>query len=225
MADTPQDEAAKARIIKHMNADHAESLSYYLQHFCKLSSRIAHGATLTSITLSSMTFKTTDGKTHTIPLNPPMKAWSEARQRSVDMDREARNGLGISSIRITEYEPPRKPVQIVLFGILILTWLAVVFQRSIVPGTWLYDTVLSVYPGGPGMFTWMIRKMSLPFIAIHVLESVFFDQLKLRKHGVVRGSPLWFKWIGSCLIEGFACFQRINETIDRKAREAEKAKH
>ncbi|KAL5323738.1 hypothetical protein ACEPPN_008279 [Leptodophora sp. 'Broadleaf-Isolate-01'] len=225
MADTPQDEAAKARIIKHMNADHADSLSYYLQHFCKLSSRTAHGAIISSITLSSMTLKTTDGKSHTIPFEPPMKSWSEARTRTVDMDREARTALDISSIRITEYDPPRKPIQVVLFLILSATWLACIFQRFIVPGTWMYDVALSFYPGGPELFLWMVRKMTWPFIGIHAVESFFLDRTKLRKHGVTRGTSLWWKWIASCLIEGFACFQRIDATIARKTKEAEKAEH
>lgn len=224
MADTPQDEAAKARIIKHMNADHADSLSYYLQHFCKLSSRAAYRATLSSISLSFMTFKTTDGKTHTITLDPPMKSWSEARTRSVEMDREARSALGISSIRITEYEPPRKPVQVILFGILTLTWLACIFQSFVVPGSLLYR-IAGFYPGGAEMFLWVVRKMTWTFIGLHVVETFLLDRLRLRKHGVVRGTAVWWKWIGSCLIEGFACFQRIDATIARKTKEAENAKH
>ncbi|KAH7407120.1 hypothetical protein BKA64DRAFT_665875 [Cadophora sp. MPI-SDFR-AT-0126] len=225
MADTPQDEAAKARIIKHMNADHADSLSYYLQHFCKLSSRTAHGATLSSISLSSMTLQTTDGKKHTIPLDPPMKSWSEARTRSVDMDREARSALDISPIRISEYEPPRKPIQVVLFFILTLTWLACIFQSFIVPGSWLYKVAGFFPAGGAETFLWMIRKMTWGFIGLHVVESILLDRIRLRKHGVVMGTAVWWKWIGSCLIEGFACFQRIDATIARKTKEAEKAKH
>ena len=108
MADpASKDEAAKARIIGHMNADHAESLSYYLQHYISLSPRVARGAILCDISLSAMTLRTTDNKTHTIPFSPPMTSWAEARTRSVDMDRVSRNALDISSIRITSYDPPQ----------------------------------------------------------------------------------------------------------------------
>lgn len=222
MAETPQDEAAKARIIKHMNADHAESLSYYLQHFSNVYSGAAEGATITSISLSSMTLKTTEGPEYTIPFNPPLKSWAEARERTVQMDKEARKALGISSIRITEYDPPRKPAQIILFGVLASTWAAILLQRFVVPGTWFYDVALSVYPGGPEMFKWMVQKTTIPFVAIHCVESFVLDWTKLSKHGVARGTALWWKWIASCMVEGFACFQRINETIAKKEKVAEK---
>ncbi|CZT12852.1 related to integral membrane protein [Rhynchosporium agropyri] len=225
MADTPQDEAAQARIIKHMNADHADSLSLYLQHFHKLSPRTADGASISSISLSSMTLKTTNGNSYKIPFNPAMKSFSEARQRSVELDREARNGLGLSTIQITEYEPPRQPAQVILFGVLSFTWLAIIFQRQIVPGSLAHDAVAAVFPGGAEMFVSIVRKLTVPFVGIHVVESVLFDRLKLSKHGVKRGSGLWWMWIGSTLIEGFGCFKRINETIDRKTKELEKAKH
>jgi putative heme iron utilization protein len=110
MADqTSKDAAMKERIIKHMNNDHADSLSLYLQHYNKLSASSARGARMTDISLSAMTFQTTDGKTHTIPLNPPMTSFADARTRSVDMDREARSALDISRIKLTSYPLHESP--------------------------------------------------------------------------------------------------------------------
>ncbi|KAI6709779.1 hypothetical protein PZA11_005656 [Diplocarpon coronariae] len=225
MAETSQDEAAKARIIKHLNADHADSLSYYLQYYCCLSPRAARGGILSSISLSAMTLRTRDGKAHTIPFHPPMKAWSETRARSVEMDREARSALNISSIRINEYEPPRKPVHVAVFVTCFFTVVTLATHSLILPGTWVYDVPLRWFPGGPEMFLWLARTIFWPFIAIHIFESWNLDRTRLRKHGVERGTTLWWKWITSCCIEGYGCYQRIDATVAKKTKEVERVNH
>jgi hypothetical protein len=97
MADqASKDAAMQQRIIKHLNNDHAESLSLYLRHYSRLSARAARGAIMTDISLSAMTFQTADGNTHIILLRPPMSSFAEARTRTVDMDRAARSALDIS---------------------------------------------------------------------------------------------------------------------------------
>jgi hypothetical protein len=91
MADQAAKEAAaKERIIKHLNNDHQQSLSYYLQHFNSLSPWEASAPTLTDITFDALTFRTSSGGMSTIPLYPPMASWSEARIRTVEMDLTAR---------------------------------------------------------------------------------------------------------------------------------------
>ena len=226
MADTTsRDEAAKARILKHLNADHQLSLSYYLRHYGGLSSRAAHAPSLTDITFSSMTFRTRDGKTLTIPIDPPMKAWSDARTRTVEMDKEARAALDISDIRITEYESPQGFIQnAIVFGVL-LAYTVFSTMHNYVPGTVIYDKVLPWFPGGPEFFIWLVKRIAIPTVVIHLVESYWLDRSRLRKHGVDRGSELWWKWIGSCFIEGRGSFVRIDERVKIKKAEAEKAKH
>ncbi|PBP16235.1 hypothetical protein BUE80_DR013052 [Diplocarpon rosae] len=225
MAETPQDEAARARIIKHMNADHADSLSYYLQHFCQLSPRAARGGTLVAISLAAMRLRTADGRAHTVPFQPPLTAWSEARARSVAMDREARAALDISPIRITAYAPPRTPVHVAVFATCLFTVAALATHRWIVPGTWVYDGPLRCFPGGPERFVWLARTLFWPFIVIHLGEAWNLDRTRLRRHGVERGTILWWTWILSCGVEGYGCYQRIDATVARKREEAEKATH
>jgi hypothetical protein len=220
-----KDEVAKARIIGHMNADHADSLSYYLQHYCSLSPRTARGAILSDISLSAMTLRTTDNKTHTIPFSPAMTSWAEARTRSVDMDRESRSALDISSIRITFYEPPRSPFQIFVFTACLFTFGVFVFRNQIVPGTWFYDVPLAYWPGGPEWFVWIAKTIALPVLVIHLIETYMLETTKLRKHGVERGTALWWKWVLSCFIEGYGSHQRVGAAIKRKTKEAEAAKH
>lgn len=220
-----KNEAAKARIIKHMNADHAESLSYYLQHYRSLSARAARGAILDDITLSAMSLRTTDNDLHQIPFNPPMTSWAEARQRTVDMDREAREALGISSIRITTYEPPRSPFQIFVFGACLFTFNVFMFRNKIVPGTWFWEVPLQYWPGGPEWFVWIAKTIALPVVVIHLVESYMLDTTRLKKHGVERGTALWWKWVFSCFIEGYGSYQRTGAIVERKRKEAAAAKH
>lgn len=226
MADQASKEAeAKDRIIKHLNADHQRSLSYYLQHYNSLSSWEASAPTLTDVTFNALTFRLSSGNTSTIPLYPPMTSWSEARIRTVEMDRTSRDALGVSSIQITEYEPPTSIIHVTIFALCALTFVIFTTQQWIVPGTFVYDTLLPWFPGGPKWFLGISKTIALPVLGIHLFEAYLLDTKRLWKYGVERGSGLWWKWIGSCFIEGFACFQRIDATVKRKEKEAEKAKH
>lgn len=172
-----------------------------------------------------MTLQTTDGKIHTIPLKPAMTSFADARVRSVEMDREARAALGISHIRITEYERPRKPFHVFVFTICLFTFALFASRRYIVPGTSFYDVVLPWFPGGAHMFLKVVDKVALPTVIIHIAETWWLERSRLRKYGVQRGTGLWWKWVGSCLVEGFGTFARIDGTVKRKMVEAEKAKH
>lgn len=219
------DQAAKDRIIKHLNHDHQRSLSYYLQHYNGLSSWEASRPTLTDITFDYLVFQLSSGNRSTIPLYPPMTSWSEARLRTIEMDRVARTALDISSIQITEYEPPKSLVHRTIFGLCAMTFVIFTTKQWIVPGTWVYDKVLPWWPGGPEWFLWISNVIALPVLGIHLYEAYTLDSTRLRKYGVERGSRVWWKWICSCFIEGFACFQRIDATVKRKELEAEKVKH
>lgn len=94
------------------------------------------------------------------------------------------------------------------------------------PGTVVYDRVLGWFPFGGAEGYMRIARIAGPLtLAIHIGETFMLDRLRLRKHGVERGTALWWKWVGSCIVEGFGCFQRIDATVLRKKLEAEKAKH
>ena len=212
------------RIVQHLNKDHRESLSLYLQHYKKLSAGAASNPTVSDISFDALTIFAR-GKSYSIPFNPPMKSWADARERTVEMDRESRAGLDLSSIKITSYEPPKSPFHVTVFSLCIFAFVIFVTQNSIVPGTCFYDNVLPWFPGGPEWFLWISKVIALPVLGLHLGEAYLLDTRKLRKHGVERGSALWWKWIASCFIEGFGCFQRIDATVKKKTLEAEKAKH
>ncbi|RDL40152.1 uncharacterized protein BP5553_00131 [Venustampulla echinocandica] len=225
LAPTPKDAAAKERIIKHMNADHQVSLSYYLQHFKKLSASEARSPLLEDVSFESMTVRASNGKTHSIPFNPPMKTWADARGRTVDMDREARDALDISDVRVTEYHRPRSPFHVFVFTACLFTMVIFMTRSKIVPGTWFYDKVLPWFPGGPEWFVWIVDMIGIPVLGIHLTEVFLLDRTRLRKYGVERGSSLWWKWMASCFIEGFGCFQRIDAMVRRTKKAIEKGNH
>ncbi|KAH8687573.1 hypothetical protein BGZ60DRAFT_362664 [Tricladium varicosporioides] len=228
MADQDQaskDAAMKQRIIKHMNADHQESLVHYLQHFSKLSAKQARSPILTDISLESMTIKTVDGTTQKLPFRPPMKSFAEARTRTVDMDREAREGLNISNIKITEFYPPKTFVHRLVVGLCALAFTVFLTRDKLMEGSWIYENVLPWFPGGPKTFHWLARVIALPTLVLHLLECVLLDRTRLQKYGVARGSTLWWKYMAMCFLEGFGNFQRIDAAVLRKKKEAEKEKH
>lgn len=226
MADlTTTNAPATNHIITHLNNDHQEYISLYLRHYNKLSARAASKPLVTGISLDALTIQSADGRPHTIPFTPPMKSWAEARERTVAMDREARAALGLSTIKITEYEPPTSLLHRTIFGLCIFTWVIFLMRTRIVEGTWFHDRVLPWFPGGPERFLWIVNTIALPVLVLHVSEAVWLDVSRLGKHGVERGTALWYKWVVSCFVEGRACFQRIDAMVKRKALEAEKAKH
>ena len=169
------------RIIKHMNNDHADSISLYLRHYRKLSASSARGAIMTDISLSAMTFETTDGKTHIILLKPPMASFAEARTRSVDMDREARSALDISPIKLTSYLPPRKPAHIIVFGLCAMAYVNFTTKHMMVPGTFFYDKVLPWWPGGPESYLWTCRQSLLPDVGDTFYRSILVGSDEAQK--------------------------------------------
>ncbi|KAF7882527.1 uncharacterized protein EAF02_005890 [Botrytis sinoallii] len=221
MASSEKDAATKARILKHMNADHAGSLSHYLQHYCQLSKSEASKPNLLDITLSSLQISSKSGKTHTIPLDPPMTSYADARPRFVAMDSECRDALNISPYTITRYEPPKTFLHRLIFGLCLITMVVFVTKSHIVPGTLFYDNVLPWFPGGPETFLWISNKIAMPTFAIHVMEVIWMDRSRLMKYNIERGSSMWWKWMTSCLIEGLGSFARIDAMIKQQKKEKE----
>ncbi|SZF03620.1 unnamed protein product [Blumeria hordei] len=221
-------EATKARIIKHMNADHADSLSLFLQFYSHLSPQAATGAKIIDISLNELKLQTSDQQIEMITIEPPMNTWTEVRTRMVEMDTLAREALDVSNIYITNYLPPKKLIHKTVFGTCLFTFVnfALAWRKSIiVSGTYYYDKILIWFPGGPEMFLKVANMITLPVIAIHLAEAYYLDRSRLRRHGIHRGTKVWYLWILSCFVEGIGCFQRFDAEVRRKKDLAAKAKH
>jgi hypothetical protein len=221
---TSRDVAAKERIMKHMNADHQKTLSYYLRNYHHLSTAAASSATMQDITLSSITLLAS-AKTYTVPIFPPLKSLGEARTRLIEMDIQSRTALNISCIEITEYIPPQSIFHRTIFGLCVFTMVVFATRAWIVPETFFYDKVLPWFPGGAEWFLWAVRMVFWPTIVLHTVEATMLDMTRLRKYGVDRGSGLWWKWMASAFMEGFGSFMRIDKAVKTKEIEAEKVKH
>jgi len=227
MADPAKEAATKQRIITHMNNDHAESLSLYAQHYLQLSPRASQHAQLKDITLNGMTILTSSGQTHTIPFNPPMSSFADARPRVVEMDQASRRALGISSIKVDRYIPPTSPLHIFVFLVGGFMFSQFALYRYLNPSSapFYYNTILSYFPGGAETFKWLVRTLAIPVLLIHFGEAYMMDRTRLRRFNVPRGSALWWKWVVSCFIEGYGCWVRIDKEVRRKEKEADKAAH
>ncbi|MCJ1227283.1 hypothetical protein MMC12_003938 [Toensbergia leucococca] len=221
---TGKDEAAKLRIINHMNLDHQDSLVRYLEHFCNLSSFSARNAKLVDIAFDSLVITSNTNSKYTIPIEPPMTSWPEARPRVVAMDSEAVAGLNRSSITVKKYKRP-KGFMAVVFIASACTFVAFSKRSNFLPGSWLYDIILKHVPD---FAQWCHKIQPLviyPMLAIHGSETVYLEKSRLQKHNVPRFSKLWWKWVLSTFLEGFGAFVRIDRIVKEEEAKKAKAKH
>ena len=222
--DATKENAAKHRIISHMNSDHKDSLIRYLEHFCHLSSFSARNARLVDISFEQMEVETAPRSTHHISIKPPMTTWSEARPRVVAMDHEAVAALGVSSITIKRYQKPYGPTLNFLVAI-ILVLTAFSTRANFKQGSIMYNYLLF---GAPSFahFCWSIQPFLVPFIfTLHALEMAFVMRTRLTRHTVPVGSILWLTWLASNLIEGYGAVIRFDELVVQEEAKRARARH
>jgi hypothetical protein len=160
-----------------------------------------------------------------IVFDPPMKTLREARERLVQMDKDALQILGRSDIPITKYIPPYTHLgHLWNFTQCLLCYLLLPWPANFQPGSLLYDNVLYHVPGFASFvaqISWIVLAGMLP---IHMTESVVMAR-KLAGHGCTFLDVVWWKWMGSCFVEGITAFWRLNGLIEEKRREKEAKKH
>lgn len=226
-------DAYKSRIIRHMNKDHAESLSLYLEHYAKLSRSAASGATLADLDWTSLTIRTSTGRQCIIPIDPPMHSWADARLRTVAMDAECRRALNVPSssathaapthVRVTRYLGPQAAGQSAFLAFC-LFFLNLFLARAfgfLDPGTYAYTHLLPAWPFGSSRqaradnFLWAADRGALFALVAHVIETVALDVRRLQRHGVARGSGVWWAWILDCMVEGGGSWVRFDGEVRR----------
>ncbi|KAJ5964214.1 uncharacterized protein N7479_004090 [Penicillium vulpinum] len=200
--------ASKDFIIKHMNADHQESLILFLQAYCGITSSQAKNAQMEEITTSNVII-TANGTRYSIPIDPVMKDYSEARGRMVAMHKESLKRLGRSEFTLTEYRAPRG-LHAVIFGLCFLLYVTCFMRSSLRPGSALYENL------GLQRIPWLPRFVYIiqPYVvAIHIIETTALAVTMLKPLNVPVLSGLWCKWIASCFVEGYGSFARIKEFV------------
>jgi hypothetical protein len=165
------------------------------------------------------------GQQAVIAFNPPMKALREARERLVQMDKEALQTLGRSDIPITKFIPAyTRPGHLWNFTQCLLTYLLLPRPANWQPGSLLYDNFLFLVPGVADFavrYGWIIFIVMLP---VHLAETIIMVR-KLAKHGCTFLDAVWWKWVGTCFVEGITSFWRLDGLIEEKRREKEAKKH
>jgi Protein of unknown function (DUF2470) len=150
---------------------------------------------LNKITLSA------GGRTFFIPIDPPLKSFSEARERVVKMDQDCIEALGRDSITIKEYRAPRG-FDAVIFATCFSTYILLSRPENV-------SFVFQLVPEFAA-FVLKIRLLVLyPMIIIHLVESSLMIR-KLQRHSVPLFSKLWWTWTVSCFIEGIGSFRRYD---------------
>jgi hypothetical protein len=236
----PTTNALKARIINHMNADHASSLSLFARYYCKLPARQSSTAKLTDIELTHLIISTTStfnnyatNRTtarNYIPLTPPMSSFSEARERLVAMHNEALAGLDLSDVAVTEYQPPQTPLQIFIFAICLWTWISFCYRPNLLPTAPVKPIYAFWSLGGswPALASFVHYIQPVPItvmVIIHSAEAIHLARTRLRKHQVPTGSWVWWSWVISNFIEGAGAFQRLDAIVRDKEDEKKRKKH
>lgn len=213
----PEDSAAIARAKSHMNANHARELSHYLRHFCGLSARAAADPELTDLSLSGMAIRSRSGREHRVPFDPPLASPAEIRPRVVAMDADARRGLGIADVYVTEYVAPAGFEALVAAGVA-LYFVCYFTLPLVVPRTVVWDLLEGWFPGGAGGYRWLTSTIFWPVVVIHSAEGWWFHRTRMLPHGVETGSALWWKWLASNWFEGLCAFMRVDRIVAEKRR-------
>ncbi|OAQ74345.1 hypothetical protein VFPPC_13175 [Pochonia chlamydosporia 170] len=220
---TKEDQAMQDRILNHMNTSHTRELTHYLRHYCGLTPRQARNASLRDITLQGMRIRAS-GADFVVHFKPCLQSWSEVRPRVVEMDAIAREALGISDIYMSRYHGPGFADAVVMAGVafyfvcfLSLPWIS--------PESPVWEILTAYFPGGPGMFRWLVKAIFFPVVGIHLIEPMVLDRTRLQKHGVDRWSGQWWMWMVSCFFEGLMVFKRFDGVIAKKRAQKAAKKH
>lgn len=165
------------------------------------------------------------GQQVVVPFDPPMKALRDARERLVQLDKDSLQALGRSDITVTTFIPPTAKLgHLFNFTQCLLAYILLPRPANFQPGSVLYDNLLFRVPS----FAAFVAQISLVVFAIMVPIHLFETGLmakKLLKHGCSPADGVWWKWIGTCLVEGITSFWRLNGLIEGKTREKEAKKH
>lgn len=170
----------------------------YAEHYADATRFTSRNAKVEDITLDKLVLSA-GGRTISIPLDPPLKSFSEARERVVKMDQDCIEALGRDSITIKEYRAP-KGFEAFVFATCFSTFILLPRPENV-------SFVFQMVPEFAA-FVLKIRLFVLfPMIAIHAVEAVLMIR-KLQRHSVPLFSKLWWAWTASCFVEGIGSFRR-----------------
>ena len=140
--------------------------------------------------------------------DPPLGTWRQARDRLVQMDREATSGLQRSEITIKEYRSPAG-FGLVVFGACFFTYVLLCRRGNFEEGSWIREYLLDYVPPFRDFAAKVRPIVFYPMVGIHLLEAYTMAKTRLSKHTVPLFSGLWWKWTLSTFVEGVGAFMRF----------------
>lgn len=184
-----------------------------------LSSSAAAKPQMTDLTLDTLTIKSASG-VHSVRISPPMKSLGDARVRLVDMAERAQQKLGLSDIRIEQFQGPRGGGLLSFIGVGFYFISGVAVALGVLrPGTawWAFLDTYFPYHGAAG-FVWLVEKIAVPVIVLHATEAWWMARSRLAKHSVEAGSALWLMWVLETFVEGFPAIRRFDQLVREEKR-------
>ncbi|KUL81882.1 hypothetical protein ZTR_09506 [Talaromyces verruculosus] len=149
-----KEQILKQRIVSHMNSDHRDSLSMFLEVYNKVPYTEAQTAQIEEIRLTGMTISTADYPNRAkssrtnffVPFEPALTGYEDARHKVVEMHKYCLQRLGRSDITIQEYRRPRG-FGAIMFTVCLATFVAFSRRSNFVPDSELYSRLLHYVPG------------------------------------------------------------------------------
>lgn len=218
----------KARILTHMNADHALSLRLYLMHYSHVPSSGTTTANMVDMTNEHMIITSSYGR-HVVAFEPPMKSLIEARERLVAMHNTCLEALDRSDVVVDKYVPPDRLWQYLVGVLCVLIYATFPFRESLKPGS---DTVAAKIWSLGGLAPWLgklayaLAPAVLGFVVLaHSTEAVWLANGRLKRHWVEFGSVTWWCWVVDCFLEGGGCLMRFDKVVKAKESARKGGKH
>ena len=201
-----------------MNADHADSLSLYLQHHHNIPAYRARRAQLSDISLNSLHLRLPHFLSYvfTVPIEPPLKDWAEARPRLVEMDREARRALGRSDLRLGKrgYRGPDRWWMWIWIAFLIAVFASFARRSNFQPESNFYRTLsLGLVPDF-ARFCYRVHPWLWGFvISVHAAEVCLLMVPRLRRYNVETAGRVWWCWVAATFFEGRTALIRFDDVV------------
>ena len=215
----PTSEAMQTRILNHMNADHRNSLVLYSRYYSKLPLAHAKTSKLDSINLEHMIIESSFGRC-LVPFTPPLKSYSEARERVVAMHQECLKGLDVDEITIDRYILPNSPLQGTLAFLTTWTFATFPFRQQLRPESgsllsWAWS-IGGLFPGIAKLAYLTAPYVLVFMLVLHGAEAAQMARSRLRRHSVETFSGVWWAWVVDTFFEGFGAFQRFDGMVKKR---------
>lgn len=156
-----------------------------------------------------------------IPFDTPMVSYHEARERIVQMDKQATSGLGRSDITVKDYLPPT--------GLYALTFAITTFTSVAYSQRWWFErgrVVEGVFGASFAKLSYNIQPYVITVIVVfHAAEMLYFIRYKLVKHSVNPRAATFWMWAVSVFIEGVFAIERFDTCVQQERDKKAKQKH